>query len=292
MTGPAHRTKGTHMNIKITSDSTCDLSPEQLRQHNITLFPLYINIGGQCLRDGVEVNPSDIYAHVDAGGDLCTTAAVNIADFTEQFAAFSKEYDAVIHIDIGQEFSCCNQNAAIAAQEFDNVYVVDSRNLSSGHGHVVLRAAELAESGMEPEQIAAELKALTEKVDSSFILSRLDYMKKGGRCSSVVALGANLLHLRPCIEVVDGKMQVGKKYRGSFEKCVDQYIRDRLAHPEELDLRRIFITHSGVEDSAVEAARRAVLDCAPFEEVVVTVTGCTISCHCGPGTLGVLYIRK
>ena len=280
------------MAIKITADSTCDLSAEQLRQHNIDLFPMSITMGSQCLRDGIDVTPDDIYSHVDAGGDICTTSALNIADYTDRFSAFSKDYDAVIHINISAEFSSCYQNAVLAAQEFDNVYVVDSRNLSTGHGHVVLRAAELAESGMAAEDIVKELNAFTHKVDASFILSRLDYMKKGGRCSSVVALGANLLHLRPCIEVVGGKMQVGKKYRGAYDKCVDQYVRDRLAHPENLDLSRIFITHSGVSDSALEAARRAVEDCAHFQEILVTRAGCTVSSHCGPGTLGVLFIRK
>ena len=280
------------MAIKITADSTCDLSAEQLRQHNIDLFPMSITMGDQCLRDGIEITPDDIYNHVDAGGDICTTSALNIADYTDRFSALSREYDAVIHINISAEFSSCYQNAVLAAQEFDNVYVVDSRNLSTGHGHVVLRAAELAESGMAAENIVKELNAFTHKVDASFILSRLDYMKKGGRCSSVVALGANLLHLRPCIEVVGGKMQVGKKYRGAYDKCVDQYVRDRLAHPENLDLSRIFITHSGVSDSALEAARRAVEDCAHFQEILVTRAGCTVSSHCGPGTLGVLFIRK
>ena len=252
------------MKIKITSDSTSDLSPQQLARYDIALIPLYINIGDKCLRDGLEVGPDDVYAHVDAGGELCSTAAVNVADYAERFTALRREYDAVIHVDISADFSSCYQNAVLAAQDLDNVYVVDSRNLSTGHGHVVLRAAELAEQGM----------------------------KKGGRCSSVVALGANLLKLRPCIEVVDGKMQVGKKYRGSFDKCVDQYVRERLADMEHIDTGRIFITHSGVEDSAIEAARRAIQDCGDFREITVTRAGCTISCHCGPGTLGVLFIRK
>ena len=280
------------MAIKITSDSTCDLSAEQLKLHNIELFPLCISMGNQCLRDGLEITPDDIYAHVDAGGDICTTSALNPADYADRFAALSKEYDAVIHINISAEFSSCFQNAVLASQDFDNVYVVDSRNLSTGHGHVVLRAAELAESGMSAEDIVKDLNVFTSKVDASFILSRLDYMKKGGRCSSVVALGANLLHLRPCIEVVGGKMQVGKKYRGSFEKCVDQYVRDRLAHPENLNLSRIFITHSGVDESAIAVARKAEEDCASFQEILVTRAGCTISSHCGPGTLGILFIRK
>lgn len=280
------------MNIKITTDSTCDLSPEQLKAHNIELFPMCISMGNQCLRDGIEITPDDIYAHVDAGGDICTTSALNIADYADRFSVLSKEYDAVIHLNISAEFSSCYQNAVLAAQDFDNVYVVDSRNLSTGHGHVVLRAAELAESGMSPQDIVNALNAFTPKVDASFILSRLDYIKKGGRCSSVVALGANLLHLRPCIEVVGGKMQVGKKYRGAFDKCVDQYVRDRLAHPETIEMSRIFITHSGVAESSLAAARKAVEECGNFQEILITRAGCTVSSHCGPGTIGVLFIRK
>lgn len=280
------------MNIKITTDSTCDLSAEQLKAHNIELFPMCISMGNQCLRDGIDITPDDIYAHVDAGGDICTTSALNIADYADRFSVLSKEYDAVIHLNISAEFSSCYQNAVLAAQDFDNVYVVDSRNLSTGHGHVVLRAAELAESGMNPQDIVDALNAFTPKVDASFILSRLDYMKKGGRCSSVVALGANLLHLRPCIEVVGGKMQVGKKYRGAFDKCVDQYVRDRLAHPETIEMSRIFITHSGVAESSLAAARKAVEECGNFQEILITRAGCTVSSHCGPGTIGVLFIRK
>lgn len=280
------------MTIKITADSTCDLSAEQIKRHDIGIFPMSINMGERSLRDGLDITPDDIYAHVDAGGDICTTSALNIADYTDRFAALSGAYDAVIHINISAEFSSCYQNAVLAAQEFPNVYVVDSRNLSTGHGHVVLRAAELAEAGMAPEDIVRELNTFTAKVDASFILSRLDYMKKGGRCSSVVALGANLLHLRPCIEVVGGKMQVGKKYRGAYDKCVEQYVHDRLAHPEALELSRIFITHSGVPDSAIEAARRAVEACASFQDIPITRAGCTVSSHCGPGTLGILFIRK
>jgi len=280
------------MKIKITSDSTCDLSQQLLEQHDIMLTPLYINKGDECLRDVYDVTPDDIYAHVAGGGELCTTAAKNISDYLELFQSLRQEYDAVIHINISADFSSCHQNAVLAAQELENVYVVDSRNLSTGHGHVVLRAAELAEQGMAPEMIVEELKALTEKVDASFILSQLEYLRKGGRCSGVVALGANLLKLKPCIEVVDGKMSVGKKYRGAFEKCIEQYVRDRLTDMDSIDTRRIFITHSGVEESSIEIARKAVADCGAFEEVIVTRAGCTISCHCGPGTLGVLFVRK
>ena len=198
----------------------------------------------------------------------------------------------MLHIDISADFSCCYQNARLAAAEYDNVYVVDSRNLSTGHGLVVLEAARLAESGMAPAEIVRRLNELTARVRASFILDRLDYMKKGGRCSSVAVLGANLLRLRPCIQVKDGKMGVEKKYRGSFEKCVRDYITDRLAGRNDLDLRRVFITHSGVSREVEQLAVETVRSLQPFEEICVTRAGCTVSSHCGPGTLGVLFIEK
>ena len=280
------------MRYQITSDSTCDLSPEQLEKYNIRLLPLYVDMDGRALRDGVDVKPDDIYAHVAAGGGLPKTAAVNMADYVRAFTELSAKNDFVIHVCISMDFSCCYQNAKLAAADFDNVYVVDSRNLSTGHGLVVLEAERMAREGMEPEAIVAALEALTGRVEASFILDRLDYMKMGGRCSAVTLLGANLLRLRPCIEVRDGKMGVGKKYRGSFEKCLVQYITDKLSGRTDLELRRVFITHSGLPEQTVQKAVETVQSLQKIEEIDVTRAGCTVSSHCGPGTIGVLFIRK
>ena len=280
------------MQYQITSDSTCDLSPEQLEQYNIRLLPLYVDMDGRTLHDGVDVKPDDIYAHVAAGGGLPKTAAVNMADYVRTFTELSAKNDFVIHVCISLDFSCCYQNAKLAAADFDNVYVVDSRNLSTGHGLVVLEAERMAREGMEPQAIVAALEELTARVEASFILDRLDYMKMGGRCSAVTLLGANLLRLRPCIEVRDGKMDVGKKYRGSFEKCLVQYITDKLGGRTDLELRRVFITHSGLPEQTVQKAVETVQSLQKFEEIDVTRAGCTVSSHCGPGTIGVLFIRK
>ena len=280
------------MQYQITSDSTCDLSPEQLEQYNIRLLPLYVDMDGRTLHDGVDVKPDDIYAHVAAGGGLPKTAAVNMADYVRTFTELSAKNDFVIHVCISLDFSCCYQNAKLAAADFDNVYVVDSRNLSTGHGLVVLEVERMAREGMEPQAIVAALEELTARVEASFILDRLDYMKMGGRCSAVTLLGANLLRLRPCIEVRDGKMGVGKKYRGSFEKCLVQYITDKLGGRTDLELRRVFITHSGLPEQTVQKAVETVQSLQKFEEIDVTRAGCTVSSHCGPGTIGVLFIRK
>lgn len=280
------------MKYQITADSTCDLSPELLRQYRVKVLPLYVTMDGKTLRDGVDVCPDDIYAHVAAGGALPQTAAVNMADYVRLFTELSAKNDFVIHICISLEFSCCYQNAKLAAAEFDNVYVVDSRNLSFGHGLVVLEAVRMAQEGLPPEELVAALQALTERVEASFILDRLEYMKKGGRCSAVTLLGANLLRLRPCIDVVDGAMQVGKKYRGSYESCMEAYIRDRLSGRDDIDLRRVCVCHSGMPERLVQKAVETVQNLQPFEEIICARAGCTISSHCGPGTMGVLFIRK
>ena len=280
------------MTYQILADSTCDLSPEQLERYNIRLTPLYVRLGDRDYRDGVDIHPDDIYAHVAAGGALASTAAVNMADYVRVFSEYSRRVDFVIQVCISADFSSCYQNACLAAADYPNVYVVDSRNLSTGHGLVVLEAVRLAESGMPPEEIVAQLNEVTARVRASFILDRLDYMKKGGRCSSVAILGANLLRLRPCIAVTDGKMGVEKKFRGSFEKCVRDYVTDRLAGRTDLDLRRVFITHSGVDDEIVRIARETIRSLQPFEEICVTRAGCTVSSHCGPGTIGVLFIEN
>lgn len=280
------------MTYQITSDSTCDLSPELLARENIRLIPLYVQLGGKTFRDGVDVHPDDIYAHVAAGGSLAATSAVNLADYVLLFSELSRRVDFVIHICISSDFSCCYQNACLAAADYPNVYVIDSRNLSTGHGHVVLEAARMAREGLPPDEIAARLRELTARVDASFILDQLVYMKKGGRCSAVTLLGANLLRLRPGIDVKDGKMCVGKKYRGSFDKCLVEYITDRIGGRDDLVLDRIFVTHSGLPEDTVRLAVNTVRSLQPFREVCVTRAGCTVSSHCGPGTIGVLYIHK
>jgi DegV family protein with EDD domain len=280
------------MNIKITSDSTCDLPKELLDRFDIAVVPLYIIKGGQSFRDGVDILPADIFRFVDTTGEFCTTAAVNTFDYIRFFESFSGKYDAVIHINLGSGFSLCHTNANAASKVFQNVYTVDSKNLSSGQGHIVLAAAEMAASGLDADQVIRKLDDLIDRVETSFLIDRLDYIFKGGRCSLATALGANILHLRTCVEVQNGKMQVTKKYRGTFSGCVDTYVRDKLAGREDLVPERIFITHPAAPSEAVDAAHAAIRQTAAFKEILETKAGCTISAHCGPRTLGILFIRK
>ena len=208
------------MKIKIMSDSTCDLPKELIEKHNIEIIPLTVVKNDEAFSDGVTITTDEIFAHVAAGGSLCSTAAVGVMQYQEKFAEFADKYDAVIHINISSELSASFQNASLAADEFDNVVAIDSRNLSTGQGLVVLKACELAETASSVEQLKSELIDFTSKVEASFLLERLDYMVKGGRCTAVVALGANLLGLKPCIEVKDGKLGVVKKYRGNYAKSL------------------------------------------------------------------------
>lgn len=278
------------MNIKITADSTCDLPKDLIEKYDIGIVPLYIVKGDSSLKDGVEINPQDIFEYVESGTGICHTAAVNVLDYLERFSAYLKDYDAVIHINISSDFSACNQNANIAASELQNVYVVDSRNLSSGSGHLVLDASHMASAGMAPAEIVERLKEHAKLVEASFVIDTLKYLYKGGRCSGIAALGANVLKLKPCIEVVDGKMEVGKKYRGNMDKIILQYISDRLNDRDDIDARRIFITHTSVSDAILSQVREVLKD--KFEEIIESDAGCTISNHCGPGTLGILFYRK
>ena len=281
------------MNIKILSDSTCDLSPALLEEFGIDLVPLTIIKNDKELKDGINITPADIFEHVANGGSLCTTSANTVGEYQDIFERYAKEYDGVIHINISSHFSSCYQNACLAAEDYPNVRVIDSKNLSTGQGLVVLKACELAKTCEDLDAIAAELNEFTGKVEASFLLDQLKYMVKGGRCSAVVALGANLLNLKPCIEVKVGKMSVVKKYRGSYAKCLASYVKDRLAGREEnLQHSHLFVTKTPVTDECYTAVMNVVNENNYFDRIYETDAGCTVSCHCGPGTLGVLFVRK
>ena len=278
------------MAIKITSDSTCDLSKDLLERYQVTVMPLCVNLGDKVYRDGESIMPTDIFNYVSETGNLPTTSAINIGDYQDFFAPLAAEYEAVIHINLGSGFSSCHQNALLAAEVFDNVYAVDSCNLSSGQGLLVIEAALAALRGEKAEDIVAMLKELTGRIDTSFVLDKLDYLAKGGRCSSVVALGANLLKLKPCINLEHGKMDVGKKYRGVWSKTLPGYAKDRL-EGKDVCKDRVFITWTSCPPEVV-AELRAQLEAEGFGEILETVAGSTVTSHCGPNTLGVLFIRN
>lgn len=278
--------------IVISSDSTCDLSKELIDRYQIRILPMGISLGDQIYRDGVDLTPDEIYAYHKKTGQLPKTSAINMAESAEFFTELTNDGSAVIHFTIGSSMSATYHNACMAAEEFEDVYVIDSKNLSTGTGLLVIAAAEMAQNGMAPKEIAAQLSRLAENVDASFVVDNLEYLATGGRCSAVAAFGANLLQLKPCIGVKQGVMGVGKKYRGKFEKVLMSYVADRLAAKDDIDLARVFVTHAGCDPEIVNSVAEAVKNTLPFKEILVTRAGCTVSSHCGANTLGVLFIRK
>ncbi len=281
------------MKIKILSDSTCDLPQALIQQYDIGIIPLIVMKGNEEFYDGETITPGDIFGHVAGGGALCSTAARSMGIFEEVFARYAGDYDGIVHINIGSSFSSSYQNACLAAEAFDNVVVIDSASLSTGQGYVVLKACELAKTVSSLEELKAALEIFKTKIDSSFVVDKLDYLAKGGRCSSATALGANLLSLKPCIELKDNHMGVGKKYRGNLQKCLLSYIKDRLEGREDIDTGSLMLVYTeGFPADILEAVRTAISQHSTFETIHECTAGCTISCHCGPGTLGIMFLKK
>ena len=278
--------------IIISSDSTCDLSRELIDRYNIRILPMGVTLGDNSYRDGVDITPDNLYAYVEKTGQLPKTSAINMAENADYFEELTRDGSAVIHFTISASMSATYNNARMAAEDFEDVYVVDAKNLSTGSGLLVLAAAEMAQQGLEAKEIAQKVSELADYVDASFVVDNLEYLAKGGRCSAVAAFGANLLQLKPCISVKNGAMGVSKKYRGKFEKVLPTYVAEKLANGDDIDLERVFVTHAGCDPQLVESIVELVKNTLPFKEVLVTRAGCTVSSHCGANTLGVLFVRK
>ncbi len=281
--------------IRISTDSTSDLTKELYDRYNVSVLPLFIRLAGKEYVDGKDLDVPKMFELVKTHNELPMTAAHGVGDYEAYFNSIREESPGceIIHISISSDFSTSFNSARLAAENMEGVYAVDSRNLSSGVGHVVIEAAERAERGMAAADIVRELEQdIIPNVETSFVLDTLDYMAKGGRCSMVTALGANILGLRPCIQVIDGKMKVVKKYRGPFQRVLRQYIKERLEGREDIVRRRIFVTHANYDPKLVDECADEVKSIMDFDEVKITRAGCTISCHCGPNCLGILFIRS
>lgn len=279
--------------IKMIADSTCDISPELVEKYNIEIHPFIVNLGEESFQDGVNITTADLLNYYKTTGKLSKTAAAPPSEYQELFRKWSDEGYDILFFTISDDFSSAYENACVASKDMDNVYVVESANLSTGILLEVLAAADMVAEGLSAGEIAEKIaNEIVPKVRVSFVIDTLEFLWKGGRCSGVAALGANLLKLKPCIEVVDGKMQVGKKYRGNIDKVVPQYIADRLELTPNVVRRRVFITHTFEDRKAVEAALKQVRKTKMFDEVLETQAGCTVYTHCGPNTLGILYIEE
>lgn len=281
-------------NIVLCADSTCDLGPELIEKYGVHIYPLHVLVDGEPHSDGVDITPDDIYATYEAKGVLPKTAAVAPAEYIDFFQPLVDAGNEVIHISLGSALSSSHNNCRLASLELDGVYAVDSRNLSTGSGLLVIEAAERIAKGMAAADIVEELNEIAGRVSASFVINDLEFLHKGGRCSALAMFGANVLKLKPSIKVdnSNGSMGVDKKFRGTFEKAMSDYIADQLKDRTDIDTRRIFITHSGVSEEHLALAKELVEQYGNFDEILITRAGCTISAHCGPNTLGVLFITK
>ncbi len=280
------------MKIKITSDSTCDLSREQIEKNDIGIFSLAVILGDKTFRDGHGITPQDIFDYVEQTQNLPKTAAGSAAEYEEFFREQIKGYDRLIHFNISAKASSSHSSACIAADNIGpQVSVIDSKALSTGQGLLVMKACDFRAQGMEADEIVKRIRELTPFVNTSFVPDNLNYLHKGGRCSLAALLGAKVLKLHPLIaEDKDGQLVAKKKYMGSMERCIKAYIADLRQESRRYDKTRCFITHSYADPELVEIAKKMVNDNFEFDEVIETVAGSIITSHCGRNTLGVLFI--
>lgn len=278
--------------VIITADSTCDLSPELCSRFQIQVIPLTITLGEATFLDGESFTPADMYARYREDGTLPKTSAPSVQSFLDFFRPFVEQGFEVVHLDISSELSGSFNAAHLAASELSGVYVIDSMMLSTGVGLLAIEAAECRDRGMSAFDIAVHLSDLRSKVSTSFVLDTLEFMWKGGRCTGVTAFGANLLKIKPGLEMRNGKLEVCKKYRGNINHVYQQYITERLSG-KKVRPGHVFLTESGEVDPAVlkdlEVLVKQLTGC---KEIHHTVAGCTVSSHCGPKTLGVLFIEE
>ncbi len=281
--------------IKILADSCCDLTPEQVRQHDITIIPLYVMLGDKVYRDRVDIQPQMIYEHFRKTGTTPKTSAANVQDYLDVFCPFVEAGDELIYIGISLGFSCTVTNARLAAAEFPDAKIacIDSKNLSTGIGLLVLRAAEMAEAGLPFEEVVSKTETLTDYTRASFILEKLDYLRAGGRCSLLAAVGAQMLSIKPEIAVRGGLMSNRSKFRGSMTACGVKYASGLLENINQIDKRRAFVTYTEDTDpEIVDSVYQTALAANYFDEVVQSHAGCVVTSHCGRNTIGLLFIDK
>ena len=279
--------------VKIFSDSTCDLSKELIDRYDVGILPLHVILGEKDYLDGEGVTPEQIYQWSDENRTTPKTSAISMDRTMDAFRPYVQSGTPVVCFSISQHMSTSGNVMRLAAEELgaqDLVTVIDSQNLSTGVGLLVLEAASMAREGKTAAEIAARIEELRPRVRASFVVDTLTYLHRGGRCSGLAALLGSTLKLHPRIAVTEGKMLPGKKYRGKMSRVIADYVRDMEAELRAARPNRVFITHSGCDKAIVEETRAYLESLGHFEEIHETQAGGVISCHCGPGTLGVLFI--
>lgn len=279
--------------VLITCDSVNDLSKKLISKYKIKVLPIQVTLGEKNYEDDGSLTSDDIYKEYRENAVLPKTAAFSPQTVIDFFKPYADKGYEIVHIDLSSELSSCYQSATIAALTFDKVQIVDSRQLSTGMGLLVIEACRLRDRGFSAKEIAEQLEVFKSKISTSFVIDTLEFLHKGGRCSGLAALGANMLSLRPCLEMRDGTLKVVKKYRGKMEKVYSQYIDERLDVLTIDTTREVFITHSGeIDKKVLDDLKKRVSETLKTEEVYITQAGCTVCSHCGPKTLGILFVKK
>ena len=281
--------------IKIISDSTCDLTKDLLEEYDISILPLHVILGEKDLLDGVTITPDEIYEWADANKTTPKTSAPSIEDAIELIKPYVDNGDEIIYFSISKEMSTSINVINLAADELeatDRIHVIDSANLSTGVGLLVLEAATMAREGMNANDIVAKIEELKPLVRASFVVDTLTYLHRGGRCSSVAALAGGVLKLHPKIVVEDGKMSATKKYRGKMDSVILSYAKEMEEDLKNAKTDRVFITHSGCDEAIIQSVYSYLEELNVFKEIIISRAGSVISSHCGYGTLGVLFISK
>lgn len=281
--------------IRIISDSTCDLSKELLDKYNIAIRPLYVHLGEDEYVDGVDVTPDDLYKWADANKSTPKTSVFSLPEAMELFQMYTDAGDEIIAFSVSDEMSSSGNVMRMAAEELgkeDSIHVINSASLSTGIGLLIIEAAVMAENGLPAAEIVARIEELKPLVRASFVVDTLTYLHRGGRCSGVAALAGGMLKLHPKIMVTDGKMNPEKKYRGKMKSVIMDYVKDMEEDLKAAKPDRVFITHSGCEQEIIDMVREYLQGLNVFNEIHVTRAGSVISSHCGPGTLGVLFIAQ
>ena len=281
--------------VKIISDSTCDLSHELLDQYDVSILPLHILLGEEEYEDGRDITIDEIYEWSEAHKETPKTSAPSIDHAVELFEPYIKKGDEIVCFSISETMSSSGNIMRLAAEQLeaeDSIHVIDSQNLSTGIGLLVVEAANMAKEGRPAKEIVQRIGELIPRVRASFVVDTLVYLHRGGRCSGLAAMAGGALKLHPRIQVVDGVMQSGKKYRGSMDKVILSYVTDMEEDLKAADKSRVFITHSGCDREIVEQVRQYLEELDIFFEILETRAGGVVSSHCGPGTLGVLFIAS
>ena len=281
--------------VKIISDSTCDLSRELLERYDVDIVPLHVLMGDSEYEDGVDIMPDEIYAWSDANKTTPKTSAASLERVIEIFKPYIDNGQEIVSFSISEDMSTSANVMRLAARELnaeERIKVINSANLSTGIGLQVIEAALMAKEGKTAEEIERRIEEIKPRIRTSFVVDTITYLYRGGRCSGLAAMAGGVLKLHPRISVADGKMSPGKKYRGNISKAVMDYVKDMEESLKNAELSRAFITHSGCDRQLLDTVRSYLEGLGVFEEILETRAGGVISSHCGPGTLGVLFIEK